>query len=255
MTARNVLLPLASLAIILAFWEGTVHAFDPPGYLVAPPSAIAVYVHEHIGDIFRHFVVTMEEACLGFVLGSSVAFLCALVLHESRIAREALYPYVVGLKAVPIVAVAPLLVIWFGAGLLGKVVMAALICFFPVVVNVLEGLQSTTTAHIELFHSLNASRWQTLTKLRIPIALPYLFSALRISATFSVVGAIVAEFSGATEGLGYMIMVALYKLDIPALYAGILASAVAGCLFFGSVHLLQIRLVPWSRTADRINSV
>ncbi len=237
--------PIAVLFLFLIGWEGVVRLWEIPEYLVAPPSAIFRYSVDNLGDLSGHFLITMTEAAAGFLLGSSVGFLLAVGFSHSRTLEYSLYPYMIALKAVPIVALAPLLVLWFGNGIPGKVVMAALICFFPVIVNVAIGLRAVDPGLHELFRSLAASRSQIFFKLRLPSSLPYLFASFRIGSTLSVVGAIVGEFSGARSGLGYLMVVSVYQLETPALFAGIVAASLGGIAFFYLIVWLESLFVHW----------
>jgi NitT/TauT family transport system permease protein len=176
---------------------------------------------------------------LGFLLGSAVAYLAAMsFVHRPPIER-AFYPLAIAMKAVPVVAVSPLLIVWCGNGLLSKVVMAALICFFPVLVNMVTGLKQIDSDAYDLFRLLSATRLQTSLHLRIPASLPYLFSSLKVASSLAVVGAIVAEFAGADKGLGYAIMVASYRLETAQMFAAIFYLSALGLFFFGVVAGLE----------------
>ena len=147
----------------------------------------------------------------------------------------------------PIVAIAPLLIVWFGNGLLPKVIVAAIISFFPVVVNTTKGLRSVDAEAFDLFDSMSATQSQVFFKLRVPSALPYLFAALRISSTLAVIGAIVGEFSGADRGLGFFIMISSHRLETVDMFVGILLSSLLGILFFYGIALLEKVIVPWEK--------
>jgi NitT/TauT family transport system permease protein len=183
--------------------------------------------------------VTLFEAVLGFMLGTLLAFFVAVLFVHSQIIERSVSPYFVALQAVPIVATAPLLIIWFGNGLFSKVVMAAMICFFPMVVNSAAGLKSISENELDLMRLFSANPSQIFFKLRLPASLPFLFSGLKISATLSVIGAVVAELAGATKGLGFQILISSYQTDTPFLFAAVLFSALIGILFFSSVVLLE----------------
>jgi NitT/TauT family transport system permease protein len=173
--------------------------------------------------------------------------LLAVAFVHSRSLELGVYPYAIALKTVPIVAIAPLLVVWCGNGILPKVIVSAIISFFPVVVNTTKGLRSVDTEAFDLFDSMSASRGQVFWKLRVPSALPYLFAALKISCTLAVIGAIVGEFSGADKGLGFFILISSYRLETVDMFVGILVSSLLGILFFYGVALVEHLVVPWGR--------
>jgi NitT/TauT family transport system permease protein len=185
--------------------------------------------------LVRDALITFLEAMVGFIVGVSSAFALGAAFVHSRILERSIAPYFVALQAVPIVATAPLLIIWFGNGLLSKVIMAAMICFFPMVINTTVGLKDIPEDALDLMRMLSASRRQIFLKLRLPASLPFIFSGLKISATLSVIGAVVAELAGATQGIGFQIMVSSYRTDTPMLFAAVLFSALTGILFYYAV--------------------
>ena len=195
----------------------------------------------------------MLEAILGFLVGSSIAIVTAVVFVHVPIVERAAFPWAIVLQTVPIIAIAPLLTIWFGFTLMPKVVIAAIICFFPVLVNTTRGLRSVSAEAFELMSVLSASKRQILWRLRVPSSLPYVFAGLRIAATLSVIGAIVAEFTGSDRGIGYVIVQASYRLDTRLMFAAIVLSCLGGILFFGFIGWLERRSLRWpdARLQDR----
>ncbi len=216
-----------------------------PNYLLPPPHKVIIYISNSFRLLIYHTLLTCLEAFLGFILAIVMGFLVSIVFAHSRFAERALLPYTIALKAVPIIAIAPLLVVWFGNGLLTQLVMSALICFFPIVVNVTIGLRSVSSSMIEFLRSISASRLQIFWYARIPVSLPYLFSGLKIASTLSLVGAIVAELSGADRGLGYLILTASYTLDTVKLFAAIISASLAGIIFFYSIYWIEKKLLFW----------
>ncbi len=238
---------LVFIAVVLLIWEGSVRFFSIPAYLLPAPSTI-------LGDInltlFHNFFVTLIEAVAGFAIAAIIAFSTALLFVRSPLAERALFPVAITLKTTPIVAIAPLLVLWLGTGWWSKIVAAVLISFSPVLVNAVKGLKAADAEYFELFQSLNASRSQEFQKLRIPFCIPYLFSALKISSSLAIIGAIVGEFVGATQGLGYVIPVSSAHLDTDKVFAAIFAAAFSGIALFQIISWVERRVVFWQRSEE-----
>lgn len=245
--------PIFVFLAFLLIWQLAIKLFNIPLYLIPPPTKIIAYIASNYIALLKDTAVTMFEATMGFLLGVSFGMIIAVGFAHCRAFERAAYPYMIALKAIPIVAIAPLLVLWFGNGIGGKIIMSSIICFFPAIVNTTTGLKSVNQDSLDLFRSFAASRWDIFTKLRIPNSLPYVFSALKISSTLSVVGAIVGEFSGAKSGLGYLMLVAVYQLDTEALYAGILVTSLSGILFFGLIVLIERIVLKWNSTNITFN--
>lgn len=217
-----------------------------PAYLLPAPTAIFSAVDRTLAT---HLLVTFSEALTGFALASAIAFGVAIVFLRSVALERGLFPIAIAVKTTPLVAIAPLLVLWLGTGWWSKVAAASLICFFPVLVNTVRGLKSADQEYRELFQAFGASDWQEFRKLRLPFCLPYLFAALKISSSLAVVGAIVGEFVGATQGLGYVIMVSSSHMDTDILFSAIFASAIAGIVLFQAICWFEKRTVFW-QTAE-----
>lgn len=232
---------------VVILWESVVRGFAIPEYLLPAPSAILHRLLSMNAGLLTHTGYTAFESALGFLLGSVFGILLAMLFVHSRTLELGIYPYAIALKTVPIVAIAPLLIVWFGNGILPKVIVAAVISFFPVVVNTTRGLRNIDPEAFDLFDSMSATQSQVFFKLRVPSALPYLFAALRISSTLAVIGAIVGEFSGADRGLGFFIMVSSYRLETVDMFVGILASSILGILFFYGIAILEKFIVPWEQ--------
>lgn len=229
---RKALPPLALLVVLLASWELVCRVFGIKEYVVPAPSAIALQIANNAARLAWHTGITLMGAGVGFIVANLLSFGVAILFTYSRIFERSAYPYLVALKSVPIVAVAPLITLWIGDGFASKVAMAALITFFPMVVNATLGLKSVDQKALDLMHVLKATDKQIFRKLRVPAAIPYLLSALKISAPLAVVGAIVAEMTGASSGIGYLILVAAYKVDTAFMFACVVFAASAGLIFF-----------------------
>jgi len=234
--------PLLFGLLTLAVWQAIVMAADIPEYLLPAPSVIFANVDRTLAI---QLGVTFVEALAGFLIAGVLAFGCAIMFARFNTLEDGLFPIAIAVKTTPIVAVAPLLVIWLGTGWWSKIVAVILICFFPVLVNAVKGLKAADAEYRELFQTLGASRSQEFRKLRIPYCLPYLFSALKISSSLAIVGAIVGEFVGATQGLGYLIMVSSAHLETATLFAAIAAAALAGIAMFYAIGWAEERVVFW----------
>ena len=226
----------------LAGWQAIVMVANIPEYLLPAPTAIFANVDRTLAV---QLAVTFVEALIGFLIAGVLAFGCAIMFVRFNTLEEGLFPIAIAIKTTPIVAVAPLLVIWLGTGWWSKIVAVILICFFPVLVNAVKGLKAADAEYRELFQTLGATRLQEFRKLRIPYCLPYLFSALKISSSLAIVGAIVGEFVGATQGLGYLIMVSSAHLETATLFAAIVAAALAGIAMFYVIGWTEERVIFW----------
>lgn len=235
------------IVLVVGVWETVVRAFGIPEYLLPAPSAIGQRLASSDMSLLTHTGYTALEAALGFLLGTAFGIALAILFVHSRTLELGIYPYAIALKSVPVVAIAPLLIVWFGNGILPKVIVAAIISFFPVVVNTTKGLRDIDAEAFDLFDSMSASKAQVFFKLRVPSALPYLFASLRISSTLAVIGAIVGEFSGADRGLGFYIVVSSHRLETVDMFVGILLSSLLGILFFYGIALIECFAVPWEQ--------
>lgn len=242
---KQYVFPLIVFLCILFLWHISVSLFNIPEYIIPSPYEIALEICHSWKELLEDTSITMFEAIVGFVLGSGIGILLGIVFVHSRVLEISIYPYAIALRTVPIVAIAPLLILWFGTGLLPKIVMAALLSFFPAIVNSAIGLKSVNPQAINLMKSLSASKWQILIKLRLPNSLPYIFAALKVTCVLSVIGAIVGELAGSTKGIGYSILVSSYRLETSKLFAAITASSLGGILFFQTIRLIEKRLLRW----------
>jgi NitT/TauT family transport system permease protein len=243
--AATALPTVVGLALVLGAWEAYVRLRDVPVYLVPPPSRVAERFAETPGTFALEGLRTLEGALLGFLAGAAVAILLATVMAQSRYLERAIFPIAILVKVTPIVAIAPLLTIWFGFGLMPKVFIAALIVFFPVMVNAVVGFRSVNPNALALFESLAASRREVFLKLRLPSSLPYLFAAFKVAVPLSVIGAVVAEWFSGDRGLGSLIYVANGNLDMPKAFAGIFTLALLGVGLFVVMSVIERRVLFW----------
>lgn len=242
-------IPLLIAALLIGGWELWVHVSNTPEYLLPAPSRIWESFASRWQALLVDTALTAAEAVLGFVIATAAAALAAVLFAHSRILRDSFMPYLIALKAVPLIAIAPMLILWLGNGFVSKAVMAGTISFFPVVVNLTQGLYAVPEERLELFKSLSATPLQIFFRLRVPNSLPYFMAALKISSTLSVVGAIVAEFSGANRGIGNVILVAALRLDTPLLFCGIILVSLLGILLYYLIDWIGRVTVFWEKTA------
>ncbi len=244
---RLITLLLVGLGV-LSVWTGLSTLY--PAYILPSPGAVARRAWELLGQggLFAvHFRTTLVEASLGFCLGAGVALPLSYLLARHPRLDRLLTPVVVAMQSIPIVALAPLLVIWFGFGLTSKILIAALTAFFPVLTNGVVGLRETDPRLKELFQIMGAGKRQRFFKLEIPSALPVLFGGLRMGLTLSVIGAVVGEFAGAGRGLGYLVYFARGTFDTALIFVALLALALLGVGFYLFVSWLEAVVMPWRR--------
>jgi NitT/TauT family transport system permease protein len=233
--------------VFLALWKVVTLVGGYPDYILPAPEVVLERAARAIGSgvLWEHVGVTLLEVVLGFVAGATVAVLTGIALGKSVLVERVLSPYLVAAQAVPILALAPLLDIWFGGGLLARVVICGLIVFFPIAIATMVGIRSTDPQLDEMLRSLGATSAQRTRLLEIPSALPVLFGGLRVGVTLAVIGAVVAEWAGASVGLGVLINIANQGLfDTPLMFVALGALAIIGLVFYGLVVLVERRLVP-----------
>ena len=243
---REHALPAATLASLLAIWGFVVYLFEVPEYIVPSPLHVARTFIRDFGTITRNLVPTAIESFLGFFVGNLASIVIATIFVHQKTVEQALFPLAIIIRSIPIVAIAPILVLMLGNDMTPKVVIAALICFFPTLVNMVKGLSLVNPQALELMKVLSASKTEIFFKLRLYNSLPYLFAALKIAASASVIGAIVGEWIGSTEGIGALIIQATYNFDTGLLYATIAAAAIFSVLFTALISFIERRVVKWS---------
>ncbi len=241
-----------AVSVGLFLWWAAATWTDLPRFLL--PSPLDVYqrgLHAlRTGLLLRHFWATLVEVLLGLALGIAVALPLGYLMARFALLEKALSPYLVASQAVPVVALAPLLIIWFGPGLLSKVLVCALIVFFPMLVNTVVGLRNIPTEWRDLLRVLHASWWQTLWYLEWPAALPVIAGGLRIGATLAVIGAVVGEFIAADRGLGFLLNAARGRYDTAMVFVALISLTAMALGLYGSVRLLERRLLAWQSTAS-----
>lgn len=242
---RGLVFATLGLAIVLLIWQGIVGAFSVPIYLVPAPTDVLVALYNDRILLAQNAVPTITEAALGFLLGNVVAILVAISFVYNKIVEDLFYPVAILIKTIPIIAVAPVLKIMLGNGIEPKVLIAALICFFPTLVNAVQGFRAVNPQMIELMHVLSASKTQVFRRVRFYAALPYAFAALKVSVTMCVLGAIVGEWIGANSGIGYLILQSMYVFDTPRLFATIIVASLMAIAGFALVTWVEARVIHW----------
>lgn len=240
---RAVLSPLLGALSILLVWQFLMPALGVPAYILPTPLAVAQKFADEWRFLLENALPTIVESLAGFFLGNGVAVLLAVVFVMSRTLREAYFPVVLVFNTIPILALAPIIILIFGLGMLPKVIIAAVICFFPTLVNMVRGLNMASSNEMELMHVLSASRREVLVHLRLPRSVPLLFASLRIAATSSVIGAIVGEWIGANQGLGALIIQSTFNYQSDRLFAAVLLASALGLLYYAIVAAVEQRFV------------
>jgi NitT/TauT family transport system permease protein len=236
-------------------WELAVRIFDVPKIIVPAPSSVAASLwHMTVnGDMLVHFGVTGYETLAGFVLGALFGLVLGSLVAQFPLMERTLYPYIVAFQTLPKVAIAPIIVIWFGYGVTSKIVITATIAFFPLLANTIVGLRAVPQDQVELMVAFTASRWQVFWKARIPQALPYIFVGLDVAIVLSVIGAIVGEFVGSQAGLGYLILQMNFNMDMSGVFAILIVLSAFGIGLHMIVNAVQRRVVFWmENSTDRV---
>jgi NitT/TauT family transport system permease protein len=244
---RNRFFTLLFFAASVVSWELAVRGFEIPPFVLPPPSAVAVALWRGLasGLYVKHLYYTLLETLLGFILGSALGFSLGTAVAMSRYVEYFLYPYIVMFQSLPKVALAPLIVVWFGLGLSSKVVNAALVAFFPLLVNTMVGLRSADEDRVSLMRSLAASERQIFWMLRLPNALPFVMAGLDMAMIFALIGAIVGEFVGATSGLGMLIQSMNFTMDVSGQFSVLLVLSLVGLGLNRSIQLLRRYVLFW----------
>ena len=236
---RRRLMPVLGVASVLLLWAALVYWLKVPPFIAPSPQMVAVTLWEKSGLLWTNLLPTMIESVAGFLLGNLAAILIATVFVHKKTLEEAFFPVVVVINTIPVVAKAPILVLLLGNGMEPKIAIAALICFFPTLVNMVRGLESVNPQAMELMRVLSASKREVFFKLRLPHSLPYLFSALKIAASTAVIGAIVGEWIGSTLGIGALIIQATYAFDSALLFATVIVGSCFSMSFFLLISLIE----------------
>ena len=249
------LIPAAILAGLLVAWELWVQLADVPKWQLPAPSAIGKELGASRDLLWDHTLVTLQEIVIGFLAALVAGLVLAGSIAYSRVMERSIYPMVIASQTVPIIAIAPLLLIWVGYGLTPKIIIVALICFYPIAVNTVDGLKATDPDMVNMLRTLGASRWQVFTKLQMPTALPFMFSGIKIGVSVSVIAAVIGEWVGASEGLGYLITYSQPLFLTARVFAAIFVLSVMGISLFVLAVIAERMMMPRHFNEKRSNSM
>jgi ABC-type nitrate/sulfonate/bicarbonate transport system permease component len=239
--------PALLLIALGGIWEVAVHLTETPKWMLPAPSDIFRSFRDDRGMLLDHTRATLVEVLLGFGIAVIAGLFAGFAIDGSRIVERAVYPLLIASQTIPMVVLAPLFLIWFGYGLLPKVLITALVAFFPLAVNTVDGLRSADREILQLLRSMGASSWERFRYAKVPAALPSIFSGARLAVTFSVIGAVFGELVGAKEGLGYLMDRSAAQFETSRVFAAIFVLAFMGIGLFGLVTLLERLALPWRR--------
>ncbi len=242
-----VLWPLGSFAGLLLAWQYLVRYFGVAEYILPVPSEFLPRLVRDYPLIGEHALVTASEILVGFLLATVVSVPLGFVIVSVRVLEKALYPLIVFFQLVPKIAIAPLFVVWFGFGAFPKILLTFLLCFFPTLVASMSGFRALDERVLYLTQSMGATTWQTFRYVRVPAAMSYIFAGLKVSVVFAVTGAIVGEFVGSNAGIGYLLLRGTSYLDMPLIFACLVALSFIGIVFTYAVQALETIMMPWQR--------
>jgi len=243
--ANRSVTPLVYVLVVVV-WEFVVYEFKVPAWLLPAPTAIAAAAVKWAPELASNALVTTRETVFGFLLALLISLPLSFMIAFSDWAKKVIYPAILGLQSVPKVALAPLVTLWLGFTEWPKIVIVVLVCFFPILVNLVAGFESVPKPMMDLMRSLNASQRVIMWRLRAPAALPSFFTGCKIAITFAVIGAVIAEFVAAQEGLGYLILMSTSQSQTPLAFAAIIALTVLSIILFYLIEFIERRCVTWS---------
>jgi NitT/TauT family transport system permease protein len=248
----TVLYPLIALAVVVAIWHASVVLLKIPNYLLPTPLAVASNIVGSFADgsIWPHIGYTLAATLIGYVIGCGLALVLGSILAESATFEKFVYPLIVALQAMPKVALAPLILVWFGFGLASKVVLVVLICFFPLFVNTIVGIRQADPELIDACRAFSASRWYVFFHVKLPAAASSIFAGLQIGVSLALIGAVVGEFVASQKGLGYLIAAATSNMAVSTMFAGVILLAVIGILGTEAVRWIHRKVVFWEDSHD-----
>lgn len=239
------------LICLLVIWEVGVRVFNIPVWQLPAPSLIGQELVNIWGLLWKHTLVTLQEVILGFILALFAGIILAIIISYSKILERSIYPIIIASQTIPIIAIAPLLLIWIGYGILPKIIVVALISFFPITVNTVDGLRSVDPDMVDMMKVLGASRWQIFSKLQVPNSLPYLLSGVKVGISVSVIGAVIGEWVGASAGLGYLMTYSQPLFLTARVFASIFILSVMGVGLFLLASLTERLMLPWRYNEKR----
>jgi len=247
-------IPIAILVVLAGVWELWIQLGDVPKWQLPAPSAIAVELSDSRALLWDHTLVTLQEVALGFLAALAAGVIVAALITYSRVLESSIYPIVIASQTVPIIAIAPLLLIWVGYGIEPKIIIVALISFYPIAVNTVDGMKSVDPDMVRMMRTLGASRWQIFSKLQVPTSLPFMFSGIKIGISVSVIAAVISEWVGASEGLGYLITYSQPLFLTARVFAAIVLLSIMGISLFVLASVLERVMLPWYHTERKSKS-
>jgi NitT/TauT family transport system permease protein len=258
-TRPELVLAPVLFVVIIALWEWAVPYFQVPNWVLPTPSQILTALWRGLdagpfdrGGYWLHTGVTVAQVLIGFFIGSALGLLLGTIISQFRILEATLRVYLIAIQSLPKIALAPIIVLWFGFGLTSKIVIICLLTFFPLLINSMAGFKAVDTERLEMMRALGANPWQIFWKVRLPSALPYIFAGLDMAAVFAVVGAIVGEFVGAQRGLGTLILSMNAQMDIAGTFSVFIILALVGVLLHQSLRIVERKLLFWSGEHTRM---
>jgi ABC-type nitrate/sulfonate/bicarbonate transport system permease component len=246
------LIPIIFILAILVLWELVVNLGVVERYILPSPTDIVIALIANWADIMMHTWVTFFEGMTGLLAAVFLSLIMAIVMDQFPVVKKAIYPVLVISQTVPIIVIAPLLAMWFGFGIAPKIFVVVLVCFFPITVNLIEGLQSVDGELINLVRSMGAAKSQIFAKIKFPSALPYFFSGLKIAATYSIMGAVIGEWLGGKAGLGVYMLRARHAFALDLVFASILVIVILSIILFYGIAGIQRALMPWEKLKEEL---
>lgn len=242
--------PLISFVVLVAVWEMSIRIFDVPDFILPQPMAVLAQLKTGYidGEFWPHFAFTLRSTLTGYVLGCALAIVVGTLLAESRTFEKFVYPYIIALQSMPKVALAPLIIVWFGFGLASKVVMVALMCFFPLFVNTVIGIRQADPALLTMMRAFSAPKWLIFLKVKVFAAASHIFAGLQIAIVLSLIGAVVSEFVASTKGIGWLIQASLANFNTAQMFAALFSLIFIGLAGTKIVQFAHSRFVFWDRT-------
>lgn len=237
--------PFILIVVLLILWDIVIRVFAIPPYLIPSPEKVVEQLYKEWPRLLKESVVTTYATLGGFLLSILFGIPMALMIAYSRTVESFVYPLLVFSQSIPKIAIAPLFVVWFGFGIIPKVIAAFLLGFFPIVVSTVMGFKSVEPDMIDLARSMKASKWQTFMRISLPQALPSIFAGLKVSVTLAVVGAVVGEFVGSNSGIGYLLQIANGNFDLPLMFAALVVLSMIGVVLFVLVDVVERLMIPW----------
>lgn len=242
---NRIILPLGFLLLLIGAWELLIYWRQIPKWLIAAPSDIWSAWPQMAPNLLMHSQFTLMTALTGLVIAIGVALFFAILMGFSPLIRQSLYPLLVISQNIPIIAVAPLFIIWFGYGMLPKVIVVALVCFFPMVVSLMQGMDAADEDMVNLLHAMGATSWQIIKEVRFPAALPSFFGGLKIAGTYSMMGAVIGEWLGSSKGLGIFMNRASHSYQLDRVFGAIIVIAMLSYAIFLTIDFISKRAMPW----------